>query len=372
MQNSRHVFVLATLLLAGCAKADASPPPVDTGVHGERLIALDPVVLARLGVRTRSAKDPAGLAYLSVPGSIEYDINHYAEVGPRLDGRVVVLTARLGDRVQKGDVLAELAVPSLGEAQASAVTSTARLAAAERNAKRETDLLKRQLTTAREAELAQLELENARAEVAAARARLSALGVKPTDVRGDFRLVAPMNGVIVRRDAVLGGYLAMSANAFAIADTTTLTAVLDVHESDLPYVASGADVSFRADGLPDRDFTGKIVFISPTIEKANRVVRVRVEVPNQTGALRPGMFIRASIALPPEASKNVLLPPDAVQPLDRDDVVFVEVAPGKFAIRKVRLGRRTSEIIEVVEGLSPDDQVVVEGAFLLRGEAAKQ
>ena len=85
------------------------------------------------------------------------------------------------------------------------------------------------------------------------------------------------------------------------------------------------------------------------------------------------MFIRATIALPNAPSGGgIPLPSSAVQPLGPDDVAFVEVSPGSYEIRKLELGRRTSEIVEVTKGVSKGETVVVEGAFLLRGEAAKQ
>jgi cobalt-zinc-cadmium efflux system membrane fusion protein len=264
-------------------------------------------------------------------------------------------------------------VPSLAEAQAAFLTANAALSAAKKNAEREKGLLEKNLTTAREAEVAQAELNKADAESQAAKARLEALGVAGGGVGGQTKLIAPIDGTVVARHAVLGAFASSAANAFIIADTTKLIASLDVHEADLPYLSIGNDVKFTADGLPGRAFKGKLTYIDPTVNKATRLVRARVEVDNADGTLRPGMFIRSSIALPkPAASGTVALPPEAVQPLGNDDVVFIERSVDHFEVRKVKIARRTSEIVEVKEGVSAGEVVVVEGAFLLRGEAAKQ
>jgi hypothetical protein len=95
-------------------------------------------------------------------------------------------------------------------------------------------------------------------------------------------------------------------------------------------------------------------------------------VPNADGALRAGLFVRASIKLPADMPGALLVPAAAVQPLGEQDVVFVEREPGRFEIRPVRVARRTVDVIEVAEGLSAGERIAVEGAFLLRGEAAKQ
>ncbi len=360
---------------AGCGKdagATAAQEPSKTE-PATRTVVVDEETVKRLGITTHKAGESGALATISVPGSIEYDLNHYAEIGPKLDGRITSVKVKLGDVVKKGDVLAELAVPTMAEAQAAYLTSSAGLAAAIKNAEREQALLEKNLTTAREAEVAQADLNKAKAEVAAAKARLQALGVGGGGVGGAVSLTAPIDGTIVQRNAVLGAFSSSTANAFVIADTTKLMATLDVHESDLPYLQIDSTVVFTADGLPGRSFQGKLTYIDPIVNKTTRLVRARVEISNEDGTLRPGMFVRAAIALPAKPAEGAIpLPPQAVQPLGNDDVAFVEKEPGKYEVRKLVIGRRTSEVVEVKEGVSKGETIVVEGAFLLRGEAAKQ
>jgi len=95
-------------------------------------------------------------------------------------------------------------------------------------------------------------------------------------------------------------------------------------------------------------------------------------VPNPDGALRPGFFVRASIAMP-ENTGQLLIPSSAVQPLE-DDVVFVarDAAAGIYEVRRVLVARRTAEVAEIAEGLSRGEAIVVQGAFLLRGEVTRQ
>lgn len=369
----RWMPLLGALALAGCGtKANATPQEPAKESSAPRQVSVDQETIKRLGIKTAKAGSQGAEATITVPGSIEYDLLHYAEVGPRLDGRIVDVKVKLGDHVKKGDLLAEMSVASLAEAQAAFLTANAALSAAKKNYEREKGLLEKNLTTAREAEVAQEELDKAKAESAAAKARLEALGAAGGGIGGQIRLTAPIEGTIVARHAVLGAFIAMSSNAFIIADTSKLVATLDVHEADLPYLQLGSEVAFTADGLPGRSFKGKVTYIDPIVNKVTRLVRARVQVPNEDGTLRPNMFVRGAITLPVHATTALALPPQAVQPLGNDDVVFVEREAGKFEVRKVTIGRRTSEVVEVKEGLAKGETIVVEGAFLLRGEAAKQ
>jgi cobalt-zinc-cadmium efflux system membrane fusion protein len=366
------------LALTNCSKdlvsAAAAAPSTVPGQPGAvaRTVKLDPSLEARFGIVRAKAGDSTSPAGLGVPGSLEYDPDAYAEVGPRLDGRVAAIHARLGDRVKKGDPLAELVVPSLAETEAAVLVAQASLKAAEKNAKREHDLFDRQLTTAREVEEADAELARMLAEHSAASTRLTAVGADSTATRGTLRLSSPIDGVVVQRTAALGAYLASSSNAFVVADTERLIAVLDVHEADLPYLSIGAEVKFRADGLPDRTFTGKLAHLDPSIGKTSRLVRARIAAPNPDGALRPGMFVRASIAFTTPVGAGITLPADAVQPLGVDDVAFVDKGGGVYELRVLRIKRRTAELVEVESGIARGESVVVEGAFVLRAEAAKQ
>ncbi|MGZ3421079.1 MAG: efflux RND transporter periplasmic adaptor subunit [Polyangiales bacterium] len=369
-----EVVVALAVLGSGCAKnAQATQPPAEPVDTAPRKVVLEPDTVKRLGIKSSKAGDPAALPTIGVPGSVEYDLERYAEVGPRLDGRIVSVKAKLGDAVKKGAVLAELAVPTLAEAQASQLVANATLIAAKKNADREKGLLEKNLTTAREAEVAETDLLKATADAAAAKARLDALGASGGGIGGTIRLLAPIDGTVVQRLAVIGGHLAASANAFVVADTSHVIAALEVNEADLTYLKLGADVSFTSDAIPGRNFKGKLTYIDPTIGKATRLVRARVEVENADGVLRPGMFVRAAISLDAGATKGTIaLPPHAVQPLGNDDVVFVEGFFGVYEIRVVTIARRTSDVVEISSGLKAGENVVTDGAFLLRGEAARR
>ena len=376
---------------AGCKDGIASgksgdPAREDAGAS-LRIVAFDPAILVKLGIRVEAAGIAGPAHTVRVSGTLDYDLDHYAEVGALLEGRVSSVTARVGDHVHKGQVLATLVVPSIAEAQAGYLIARAASVAARKNRDREADLLGNQLTTAREAELASSDAAKAQADMAAAAGKLRALRVEvpesdtSIDGAGTYKLAAPIDGIVVDRDALLGGFLEPNKTAFVVADLSTLRASLEIFEGDLPYVQPDAEVRITVDAVPGKIYTGHVAQLDPQMGGATRSVRARVAVPNPDGDLRPGLFVRASIGLPPELlASRLLIPAEAVQPLGGEDVVFVERTPGSYEVRPVQLMKRTgdgahpqaSDVAEVAQGLSRGENIVVEGAFLLRGEVTRQ
>lgn len=381
----RRVVTLVALLLlvpqsAGCRDAPGATREQSGPVPGAmRLVRFDVPSLARLGVRCEAAGGATSARALHVPGTVEYDPDHYAEVGTVLEGRVSSVAARLGDKVRKGQVLATLVVPSIADTQAEYLSAAATVTAARQNLRREEDLVARELTTAREVEVARSEAAKAEADLAAVLSKLRALHVSVPETNsvvaaaGTYPLTSPIDGVVVRREAVLGAFLEPQALAFAVADLSELWATLEVFEADLPYLREGSHVDLTADAFPGTVFAGTVAHVDPQIRKDTRALRARVALPNRDGSLRPGMFVRARVQLAAGIARTgVLLPSVSVQPLGEADVVFVEREPGVYEIRPVKVLRRTSDIAEVAEGVSPGECVVTTGAFLLRGEATKQ
>lgn len=369
------------LFLAGCPGEKPAVAQDDSTLKADavKLVKFDPKSLERLGIKVEHAGSTSGTLDLEVPGSLEYNLDKYAEVGTIVDGRLTSITVKPGDAVKRGQVLATLVVPSIATAQAEYLAAEAASKSAQTNLDREASLLDRGLTTAREAEQARAEASRTEADLAAAKAKLQALGVgRPTagtniSGAGLLSLTAPIDGVVVRRDAILGRFLQAKETAFVIADPHDLRAALNVYEADLPYFQVGQEAEIFVDALPGKSFKGRISLVEPQIGKQSRSARAYIDVPNVDAVLKPGLFVRASIRLPENVTQGrLLVPAPAVQPLGDDKVVFVEREAGTFEVRKVQVSRKTTEVAEIREGLTKGEKIVVEGAFVLRGEVTKQ
>ncbi len=372
------VMLTVFLICSGYSteKSRASSPQ-DAGPTGPRVVRLESSVIERLGVKAESAGSQSNIHQIQVPGSLDFNVEKVARIGTVLEGRVTAVFAKVGDQVKKDQKVATLVAPAVASAQADFVAARAEATFAEDRVKREEGLAAKELTTAQELALARSEKQKAGAHLAAAEARLRALrvAVPSTDngiaAAGTITLTSPITGVVVEREVVLGQFLHPQETAFVVADLSELWAKLDLFEADMPYLRLGADVTLSVDAQPGKTYPGKVAAIEPHIGKHSRSIRARVVVPNPDASLRPGFFVRASIEVP-EIPNVLLVPSSAVQPLDDDDVVFIERDKGHYEVRQVIVSRRTAEIAEVSEGLARGERIVVSGAFLLRGEVTRQ
>jgi membrane fusion protein, heavy metal efflux system len=374
------LVLLLAFPLAGCPgeKPVHAQDSAPVKTEGPKSVKFEPKSLERLGIKVEAAGSKLGALDLEVPGSLEYNLDKYAEVGTLVDGRLTSITVKPGDSVKRGHVLATLVVPSIATAQAEYLSAEASAKSAKANLDRELMLLDKGLTTAREAEVAKAEASKTDADFSATKAKLQALGVGTPHAgaisgAGVLTLTAPIDGVVVRRDAILGRFLQAKETAFVIADPHDLRAALNVYEADLPYFTVGQEAEIIVDALPGKLFKGKIALVEPQVGKQSRSARAYIDVPNPDGILKPGLFVRASIKLPEDVAQGrMLVPAPAVQPVGDDKVVFVEQGPGSFEVRKVQVSRTTTQVAEIREGLTKGEKIVVEGAFVLRGEVTKQ
>lgn len=219
----------------------------------------------------------------------------------------------------------------------------------------------------------------ARAALQTARDRLRLLGVPDAQIdrmaeaarpAQSVPIRSPFSGTVIERVATEGAYVETGSPLYRLADLGRLWIQLDAYESDLPRIEVGQEVTIQVDALPGERFTGRVAFVDPTVDPQRRTARVRVEVANPGGALRPGMFAEATVSssAPGELEAPLVIPASAPLFTGRRSVVYVE-RPGSDALayepRTVRLGPRLGEVYPVVAGLSEGERVVIRGAFAL-------
>jgi cobalt-zinc-cadmium efflux system membrane fusion protein len=298
-------------------------------------------------------------------------------VGPLVAGRVSRLAAGVGDRVKRGQVIAELESADVGQARADLLGAKARFAAAEANLRRESDLADRKISSERERELAQAQAATEQANVRAAAMRLRAIGLSQADVDevarrdvgGAVAMRAPIDGTIIERKVTLGQAVERATDAFTIADTSHVWVTLDLYEKDLFRVAVGQPVELLTESRPGETFRGRVGFIVPVVDPATRTAKVRLEFLNPNGALQAGQLVTARLRV--EAGRGapevLAVPRSAVEQVDGKTVVFVEQSGG-FERRYVLTGRSGGDRVEIREGLRSGERIAVQGAFLLKSE----
>jgi len=147
-----------------------------------------------------------------------------------------------------------------------------------------------------------------------------------------------------------------------------------VSETTMRDIRRGDTVTVTLDALPDQRVSGRVSYIGATVSDTTRTVDVRIDVPNRTGQLKPGMFARAQLATRGARtgpSNQLLIPQIAVQELNRRRVVFVPRSDGGFDVREVTVGASVGDDIEVLSGLKAGEAVVTTGSFTLKSQAVR-
>jgi cobalt-zinc-cadmium efflux system membrane fusion protein len=318
---------------------------------------------------------------IQLTGSVSYDADHFAMVGPLVAGRVARLDTQVGARVRRGQVLAEIESVDVGQARAELISAGARLGAATSNLKRERELAEKKISSSREREVAEAQWAIERAAVRAARERLRAIGLSDTDIQavetrdedaptgGRVPIRSPIEGTIIERLVTLGEAVQSASDAFKVADLRRVWVQLDLYEKDLARVRVSLPVEIRTDAYPGEIFQGRVAYVAPVIDEATRTAKVRVEIDNRQDKLHIGQLVSAKLSGRAQVGDAAVLviPRSAVQRLDGKPLVFVKVAAG-FERAFVELGAAGDDWVEVRRGLAKDQEIAADGGFLLKSE----
>lgn len=182
-------------------------------------------------------------------------------------------------------------------------------------------------------------------------------------------LYSPANGVVLEKVAVAGMRFMPGEPLFKIADLSTIWLIADVFEQDLAQVRIGQPVKIVVDAYPEKEFSGKIAYIYPTVVPETRTAKVRVELANPGGMLKPDMYANVQLDAGGGKAGVLAVPDSAVIDSGTRQVVLVQRAEGLFEPREVRLGRRGDGYAEVLQGIAEGEQVVVRANFLIDAES---
>jgi cobalt-zinc-cadmium efflux system membrane fusion protein len=310
---------------------------------------------------------------------LEYDGNHFARLTPQVGGLIQSVAKDLGDRVERGEVLAEIVSPAFGAAKAAYLQTLASEALWAKNHAREKDLMDRGVAT--ESDLLEAETKLAESRIAMSRAMQELMGLglsvdqiaevaRSQDTSSKYRVTAPFAGVVVERQASVGELSDPSAPLFAVADLTRIWAKLDIYEMDIRDIQTDQPVILQVEGLPGDAVAGRITWVSSHLDSRTRTLEARAEMANPDGALRANMFAKAVITVR-DSEPTVVVPRAAVQWEGCCNVVFVKDSSTTFHPVKVHLGPAAGAMVEVRRGLSGGEVVVTQGSFLLKTEILK-
>jgi cobalt-zinc-cadmium efflux system membrane fusion protein len=381
-------LLLAILILLPACKREAPPheerhAPEEGGeleAHAgkdEAHVRIAPEMLRDLRVTTAPVETRPGGESVTVLGELAFSEDAYAEVASPIPARVSSVAVTTGQQVKEGQRLADLQSPELGKARAALQAAQARATAARQTAERKRTLATEHIVAQKEVQAAEAELAVAEAEVSAARAALASLGAGNEELLSgqgapSFMVRSPIEGTVIERNARTGQMADPSQPLFRIGNLTSLWLIVHAFERDAVRIQNSAEARVTFAAFPGQEFSAKVGYVGQRVDAASRTIPVRLELGNPDGLLRPGMSASASIPLGGSGAAITTAPVAALQRLEDGWVVFLPTSEkGVFERREVGRGRTLGNEVEVLSGLKTGEQVVVEGAFLLKSEVEK-
>jgi RND family efflux transporter MFP subunit len=313
--------------------------------------------------------------HATVPVTGSLVSRNHVDIKAEVIGRITRFDKEEGDRVEAGEAVAivndenyQLALRQAESAVAVAEAALERAKLVQSHSRSELErarnLLKSGGITDKDLKAAELADHDASAQVLVANAQIeqsrAALATAQKHIR-DTSIRSPIAGEIQRKAVNVGAYVEAPTIVFTIVDNGRLELESSVASADLAPIRSGQRVTFHVNSYPDAAFEGRVVDINPAVDEQTRSAKVRIQVDNAARKLKAGMFAQGDILTGVDASA-IVIPGGAVYRDDRSaksSYVFV-AENGKAVRRNVRIGRERDSKLEIVEGLKPGDQLIVE------------
>jgi membrane fusion protein, heavy metal efflux system len=389
-----RIVIAFVLCLAACSspKAATETPAAKQAKSNPDEVVLSPDQQSTAMIQTQPAALSQEPDMLRVKGRIALADDRTWRIGVRTIGSVVAVYAGLGDPVHKGQILARYHADEVRDSRAqyrAAVSELDRAKSAAQQAQRNRDRAQRLLDlkagSVQQVEQAQQDLMTAqsaikKAEIEVDRGRdlleddLRVPADPPADRKDETEdnvpILAPADGYIIEKNVTPGKTVELSSVTFVIADLSKVWMLASVRQEDLAKLRLGQPAFVTLPGADDTRLSGKVANLGQQFDPETRVMQVRIELNNSQNRLRPEMLANAEI--PVGARKPILLlPSEAVQQVNGQDVVFVKTAPDRFAARPVKIGETSGGKTPILDGIQAGDQVAIRGTFILKSQLLK-
>ena len=362
------IAVLAYALLN--QEAPRKPPTPQPIVQGQQLrFPAGHPQLTLLGTTEAKAAESVTI---ELPARLVWNEERTQRIYPAFAGRVLTLNADIGQNVNAGQVLATLASPEFGAAQADTAKAMADAQVAERALARHQTLFEADVISRKELDLTEADAMRARAELARAQARTRMYGSSANNVNQQLGLAATVKGVVVERNLSAGQEVRPDQGGpgnqalFVVSDPSVLWVQIDARESDTASLKPGTKISLTLPNFPGQTFEAKISATGDFIDSNTRSIKVRAVIDNAQRLLKAEMLGTARIER--KLGAGVLVPASAVQLRGTEHWAYVQTEPGVFEPRRVKLGYEGLQEVLIVEGVQANELVVKENSLLLARE----
>ena len=379
---SRILFsTLFTVVLAvmSTACSEKPAPAAETkAVVDPNLVALTPELEAN--IKTGAVTEIQFVDTLRIPGRIQVDEQYESRAGASITGRISTLDVNLGDEVKAGQRLATIKSTELAQFQLNYIKASQQVQLQTKAVDRAKQLLEADVISQAELQRREGELHAANAEVNAARDQLLVLGMAPDNISklglqnsgmSTSQVNSKITGTVIARKARLGQVVAPAEELFVVADLSHVWAVAEIPEQQIAHIKEGQSLNIEVPALDDAELTGTLAFVGDIVNPATRTVMARANISNNKMLLKPDMLITILLEARPETV--IAIPSTAVVRENNADHVFAQTLKSKqYKLLPVTLGRTYDGQKEVLQGLQPGDQIVLDGAFHVNNERKRK
>jgi membrane fusion protein, heavy metal efflux system len=367
---------LAALGLSGCG-ANATPKVEAGPVHNPMEITPSPELRKQLRI-SQPQREPVS-STLRVSGRVEADGTRMARVSAPVTGRILEMKVIEGQHVRTGEVLATIYSTELSSAQSEFLKAYSQRQVADRAVARAKQLLAADVIGSAELQRREAELQQAGLDLSAAGERLRVLGLPEDAIKtlqasrglsSVSNVVSSIDGIVLERKATIGQIVQAVEPVFVIADLSHVWLVADVPEQSAGSIRVGKAVEAEIPALPGQKITGKLSFVSATVNPETRTVTTRMNLPNPHRLYKPAML--TTMTLIDGSEQRLVVPSSSVVREGNDDCVFVQTAPNTDLLRPVSLGADFGDKRVLLEGVREGEKIIGEGAFHLNNERKRQ
>jgi cobalt-zinc-cadmium efflux system membrane fusion protein len=336
---------------------------------------------AKAGVGLTKPLPGRGLSDLSFLCRVTYNQNRFARITPLATGVVQRVLTDVGEIVVKGEVLVEILSPEIAKAKSEYLIALANEKLKETVFKRKKELLAEKIASQHDYELAHTEYKLAKNTTAAAYQQLLNYGFTSDEIKqiaatcstsSTLRVLAPFSGTLIDRHAVVGETVMPGDITFTLADLSSMWLELSIPEDRIAQVAVGDSVETIFDVLPEARIRGQLTWVAAGIDEQTRMLKGRAVVPNLETKLKNGMFGQVRV-VSERSITGLSVPAESLHRFgpDRAEFVFTKIADDLFEVRRVAIGAKKGDYVEILTGLMPEDQVVAAHSFTVKSEFLK-
>jgi RND family efflux transporter MFP subunit len=329
--------------------------PQETGIR------VDPSFLQNFAVRTVKAEMGSIPVDIRTVGLLNYNDKNLAFINTKFEGWIEKASVNyIGEPVTKGQVLFEIYSPQLVTTEQDYLSALQYVQKLAGRADPDAVARARSLLDATRERLRYWDIADSQID------ELQRAG----KITRTLKVVSPVTGIVVTKmsDSLEGVKLAAGMNVYKVADLSTIWASVEVYEDQIRYMQPGRLADITVDAFPNRHWSGKVIYLDPTVNQQTRTLNAFVQIPNQDEKLRPQMYANVEVHVP-VVSAIVKVPEEAVLHSGESSVVIVEKAKGLFEPRTVELGALGDGYREIRKGVRAGEMVVTSSQFLIDSES---